>query len=72
MPEPPQPTARFGTFAGVFTPTLLTSLGVILYVRVGWVVGNAGLGGALAIVGLGILITVCTGLSLASIATNTR
>ena len=38
----------------------------------GWVVGNAGLGGAFAILGLGILITTCTGLSLSSIATNTR
>lgn len=65
-------TTRFGTFTGVFTPTLLTILGVIMYVRIGWVVGNAGLGGALLILGLGILITFCTGLSLSSIATNTR
>ncbi len=64
--------ARFGTFTGVFTPTLLTILGVILYVRTGWVVGNAGLLGAFAILGLAILITTCTGLSLSSIATNTR
>lgn len=67
----PSPT-RFGTFTGVFTPTILTILGVIMYVRLGWVVGNAGLGGALLILGLGMLITVCTGLSLSSIATNTR
>ncbi len=65
-------TARFGTFTGVFTPTLLTILGVIMYVRLGWVVGNAGIVGAMAILGLGILITACTGLSLSSIATNTR
>lgn len=65
-------SARFGTFTGVFTPTLLTILGVIMYVRMGWVVGNAGLGGAMLILGLGILITACTGLSLSSIATNTR
>ncbi len=63
---------KFGTFTGVFTPTLLTILGVIMYVRVGWVVGNAGLLGAFLILGLGILITLCTGLSLSSIATNTR
>lgn len=71
MSDTPQPT-RFGTFTGVFTPTLLTILGVILYVRMGWVVGNAGLGGALLILGLGMLITTCTGLALSSIATNTR
>lgn len=37
---------KYGTFGGVFTPTLLTILGVIMYLRVGWVVGNAGLVGA--------------------------
>ena len=63
---------RFGTFAGVFTPTLLTILGVIMYLREGWVVGNAGLLGAWAIVLLAGAITACTGLSLSSIATNIR
>lgn len=28
----------FGTFSGVFTPTILTILGVIVYLRLGWVV----------------------------------
>jgi len=68
---PPTPV-RFGTFTGVFTPTLLTILGVIMYVRLGWVVGSAGLGGAIAVMGLAMGITICTGLSLASISTNTR
>ena len=68
----PSGPREFGTFAGVFTPTLLTILGVIMYLRLPWVVGNAGLFGALAIVGLAVGITVATGLSLSSIATNTR
>jgi len=63
---------KLGTFAGVFTPTILTILGVIMYLRLGWVVGNAGLGGALLIIVLAKLITVSTGLSIAAIATNTR
>ncbi|MBW2459312.1 MAG: hypothetical protein JRI68_32770, partial [Deltaproteobacteria bacterium] len=63
---------RFGMFTGVFTPTVLTIVGVILYVRLGWVVGNAGLGGALLIMGLALVITICTGLSLSSIASNRR
>jgi amino acid transporter len=63
---------RFGTYTGVFTPTLLTIFGVIMYVRLPWVVGNAGLLGAWLIMALAIGITLCTGLSLASIATNTR
>jgi len=56
----------------VFTPTLLTILGVIMYLRLPWVVGNAGLLGGLAVVGLAVGITAATGLSLSSIATNTR
>ncbi len=68
------PTAPklFGTFGGVFTPTLLTILGVIMYLRLPWVVGNAGLVGGFLVVGLAVGITAATGLSLSSIATNTR
>lgn len=68
MAEPP----LFSTFKGVFTPTLLTIFGVIMYVRVGWAVGNAGLLGAWLVLLLAIGITAATGLSLSSIATNTR
>ncbi|MFA9390027.1 MAG: amino acid permease [Prolixibacteraceae bacterium] len=62
----------FGTFAGVFTPTTLTILGVIMYIRQPWVVGNAGIVGALAIVLLSVAITFTTALSLSSITTNVR
>ena len=63
---------RFGTFGGVFTPTLLTILGVIMFLREGWVIGNAGiLGGALIIL-LAFGITTCTALSMSSITTNIR
>lgn len=67
-----QQGGRLGTFGGVFTPTLLTILGVIMYLRLGWVVGNGGLLGALLVMGLAIAITTTTGLSLSSISTNTR
>ncbi|MFZ0546526.1 MAG: amino acid permease [Candidatus Promineifilaceae bacterium] len=63
---------KFGTFAGVFVPTVLTILGAIMYLRLGWVVGNAGLGGALLVILLAHVITISTGLAVASIATNIR
>jgi solute carrier family 12 (sodium/potassium/chloride transporter), member 2 len=63
---------KFGTFAGVFTPTILTILGVIMFLREGWVVGNAGLLGAWLIILLACGITLCTGLSMSSITTNIR
>nr|MBU1327887.1 amino acid permease [Candidatus Omnitrophota bacterium] len=65
-------TKRFGTFEGVFTPTVLSILGVVMYLRLGWVVGQVGLAGALAIIVISNLITLCTGLSIASITTNIR
>jgi solute carrier family 12 (sodium/potassium/chloride transporter), member 2 len=63
---------RYGTFEGVFVPTLLTILGAILFLRQGWVVGNAGFGGAVLIILTAFLITGATGLSLCSITTNIR
>lgn len=70
--ESEQTNHKFGTFRGVFLPTLLTILGAVLYLRTGWIVGNAGLGGAILIVILAHVITISTGLSVASIATNIR
>jgi solute carrier family 12 sodium/potassium/chloride transporter 2 len=70
-PSPPQ-ERKFGTFDGVFLPTLLTILGAVMYLRTGWVVGNAGLLGGLLIILLANLITICTALSVSSIATNIR
>lgn len=63
---------KLGTFGGVFTPSLLTILGVIMYLRFGWVVGNVGLIGTLLIVTLATSITFLTSLSIASISTNTK
>ncbi len=63
---------KFGTFGGVFTPDVLTILGVIMYLRLGWVVGNAGFLGAVLIILLAKSVTICTGLSMASITTNIK
>lgn len=64
--------AKLGTFVGVFTPTLLTILGVIMYLRFGWVVGQMGLGLTLLIVVLANAITLITTFSFSAIATNSR
>jgi hypothetical protein len=63
---------KLGTFAGVFTPSILTILGIILFLRVGYVVGEAGLGRALLIIALANGISVLTSLSLAAVATNLK
>jgi solute carrier family 12 sodium/potassium/chloride transporter 2 len=75
-PNPTPPAAGeeqdtgLGTFGGVFTPSILTILGVIMYLRFGWVVGNVGLIGSLIIVTLACSITFLTALSISAIATD--
>ena len=64
--------AKLGTLSGVFIPTVLTILGAIMYLREGWVVGNAGLGGALLIIFIANAITAATAMSISSVATNIR
>ena len=67
----PSPEAKkLGTFGGVYTPSILTILGVIMYLRFGWVVGNVGLLGTLIIVTLSTAITFLTSLSISAIATD--
>ena len=65
-------TIKFGTFLGVYTPSILTILGLIMYLRFGWVVGNLGLGLTLLVVVLASSITFVTGLSASAIATNIK
>ncbi|MDH5616339.1 MAG: amino acid permease, partial [Acidimicrobiia bacterium] len=62
--------AGLGTFTGVFTPSILTILGIILFLRLGFVVGNGGLRGALLIITIATVVSVLTSISLAAIATN--
>ena len=61
-----------GTFGGVFTPSVLTILGIILFRRLGFVVGSAGLARALVMLVLATLISVLTSVSLSAIATNRK
>ncbi|HEX9794187.1 MAG TPA: amino acid permease, partial [Planctomycetota bacterium] len=70
--EDPVAPRKFGTFGGVFTPCTLTILGVIMFLRFGQVVGNAGVIATLGIVAASKAITTLTALSLSAIATNTR
>ncbi|MEO8498214.1 MAG: hypothetical protein ABI614_24375 [Planctomycetota bacterium] len=46
---------KFGTFGGVFTPCVLTILGVIMFLRFSFVVGQAGLLDAVLIVAAAIV-----------------
>ncbi len=65
-------TGKLGTFSGVFTPSILTILGIILFRRLGYVVGTAGLWQTMVIIALANLISILTSFSLSAIATNFR
>lgn len=65
-------SGNLSTFAGVFTPSILTILGLVLFLRTGFVVGSAGLVGALVIILMANAISVLTSISLSAIATNLR
>lgn len=56
----------------MFTPSVLTILGVVMYMRLGVVTGEAGLGQALLIIAVAHLISLATGLSVSSIATDRK
>jgi hypothetical protein len=60
MPNARAGPSKLGTFGGVFTPSILTILGLILFLRVGYVVGNGGLARALSILAIATAILALT------------
>lgn len=70
--SPADTTGTLGTFGGVFTPSVLTILGLVLFLRVAYVVGSVGLAQTLAILALSTVVSVLTSISLAVVATNLR
>lgn len=64
--------AGFGTFVGVFVPCILMLFGVIIFLRLGWITGYAGLYQTWMIITLSALIALFTALSMSAIATNTE
>lgn len=63
---------KFGTFSGVFTPSILTILGVIMYLRLPFIVGQAGFIATIGIILVAHVISITTGLSVSSIATDKK
>ncbi|XP_018926084.1 solute carrier family 12 member 7-like isoform X2 [Cyprinus carpio] len=61
---------QMGTFIGVFLPCMQNILGVILFLRLTWIVGTAGIMDALAIVFMCCSCTMLTAISMSAIATN--
>lgn len=61
---------KFGWIDGVYMRCLLNIWGVMLFLRLTWVVGQAGLLEALAIICLANCVTIITSISMSAVATN--
>uniref|UniRef100_A0A671Q5S1 Solute carrier family 12 member 7-like n=1 Tax=Sinocyclocheilus anshuiensis TaxID=1608454 RepID=A0A671Q5S1_9TELE len=61
---------QMGTFIGVYLPCLQNILGVILFLRMTWIVGTAGILEAFIIVTMCCSCTMLTAISMSAIATN--
>lgn len=59
-----------GTFNGCFIPCCLNIMGVILFLKLGWGIGTAGVAGMILIFVIGETLCIITVLSLSAIITN--
>uniref|UniRef100_A0A8C4WUW7 Solute carrier family 12 member 4 n=1 Tax=Eptatretus burgeri TaxID=7764 RepID=A0A8C4WUW7_EPTBU len=66
----PAKTPSMGTFMGVYLPCLQNILGVILFLRLAWIVGAAGIVEAFCMVLLCCCCTMLTAISMSAVATN--
>ncbi|XP_076054940.1 solute carrier family 12 member kcc isoform X2 [Oratosquilla oratoria] len=65
-----RPAAALGTVFGVYLPCIQNIFGVILFIRMPWIVGTAGALLSFTIVFLCCCTTLMTGISMSAIATN--
>ncbi|KAK3086861.1 hypothetical protein FSP39_024489, partial [Pinctada imbricata] len=62
--------AKLGTLLGVYLPTIQNIFGVLLFIRMTWIVGMAGALEGLGIVAISCCTTMLTAISMSAIATN--
>ncbi|GAB6021396.1 hypothetical protein CHUAL_004003 [Chamberlinius hualienensis] len=68
--KPAPKSARLGTLLGVYLPCLQNILGVILFIRMSWLVGTSGVMECFCIVLMCCMSTFITSISMSAIATN--
>ncbi|XP_015260471.1 PREDICTED: solute carrier family 12 member 2 isoform X2 [Cyprinodon variegatus] len=66
----PKGVVKFGWIKGVLVRCMLNIWGVMLFIRMTWIVGQAGIALACVIIGMATVVTTITGLSTSAIATN--
>ncbi|KAF1429543.1 Solute carrier family 12 member 1, partial [Spheniscus humboldti] len=61
---------KFGWVKGVLVRCMLNIWGVMLFIRLSWIVGQAGIGLGIIVIGLSVVVTTLTGISMSAICTN--
>ncbi|KAK2506070.1 hypothetical protein MC885_004979 [Smutsia gigantea] len=61
---------KFGWIKGVLVRCMLNIWGVMLFIRLSWIVGQAGIGLSVLVIIMATIVTTITGLSTSAIATN--
>ena len=64
--------ANLGTYSGVFVPTTLNVLSILMFLRFGLILGQSGLLGMMGMLVMAYFINLITTLSISAIATNGR
>lgn len=63
---------KLGTLTGVFIPNFLQMMGVVFFMRMGWVMGHVGLSTMALIIAMSCSILIMTSFSLSSIVSNMK
>ncbi|KAH7132065.1 amino acid permease-domain-containing protein [Dendryphion nanum] len=70
FPRPVGGTDKLGTFAGVFVPTTLNVLSILMFLRFGFILGQSGVLGMMGMLMACYAINLLTTMSISAIATN--
>lgn len=63
-------SSKLGVFSGVFIPCVLSIWGIILFLRFGFIIGQAGVMGTMGMFVIGYAINILTTFSLSAVSTN--
>lgn len=64
------PAVKLGTFDGVFLPTSLNVLSILMFLRFGFIIGQMGVAGTMLLLVISYLIDILTVLSISAISSN--
>jgi potassium/chloride transporter 9 len=70
VPRPVGGTDKMGTFTGVFVPTSLNVLSILMFLRFGFILGQAGVLGMFGMLAAAYLINLVTTMSISAVASN--